>query len=152
MKSDALYRALIIALTAAIVLMIAVIACMIIFPPQGEKFTEFYVLGPDGKADNYPLKFRIGDARPVIAGIVNHEYRDVSYDLVVRLNDGVNVTRLYEENVNVAAGSVWEKMIELQPDRTGADMKIEFLLYADGNYTGPYRDLRLIVDVLQPLK
>ncbi len=44
----------------------------------------------------------------------------------------------------------WEKKIDLKPDLTGTGLKIELLLYADGNYTAPYRDLRLVVDVTQP--
>ncbi len=92
-----------------------------------------------------------GDTAPVIVGITNHEHRDMAYDLVVQLNDSVNVTRLYEENVSVVKDLTWEKKIELKPDVTGTNLKIELLLYTDGNYTAPYRDLRLFVNVTQPL-
>jgi uncharacterized membrane protein len=51
----------------------------------------------------------------------------------------------------VAAGLTWEKKIGLVPDLAGTGLKIELLLYADGNYTAPYRDLRLFADVAQPL-
>jgi len=38
-----------------------------------EPFTEFYILGPEGKADNYPTDYVLGENGTVIVGIVNHE-------------------------------------------------------------------------------
>lgn len=143
--------ALVVVLTLALLASVSFLAYAVLAPQPGEPFTGFYVLGPDGDAGNYPERMRLGDAAPVIVGITNHEHRDMAYDLVVLLNDSVNTSRLYEENVFVVNGQTWEKRIELKPDLTGTDLKIELLLYADGNYTAPYRDLRLFVDVTQPL-
>ncbi len=42
-------------------------------PYDNEAYTEFYLLGPDGKAANYPTKLTIGEVGTVITGIVNHE-------------------------------------------------------------------------------
>jgi uncharacterized membrane protein len=151
MAYDNLNRAIVLVLSLCILASVAFLLWAVLVPDKGEAFTEFYVLGPDGKAGDYPARMHPGDIAPVIAGIVNHEHRDMAYDLVVTLNDSVNVTRLYEENVTVTDGSTWEKMIELKPDLTGTGLKIELLLYANGNYTMPYRDLRLIVDVIPPL-
>ncbi|MDI6886174.1 MAG: DUF1616 domain-containing protein [archaeon] len=49
-------RLLTIILIISIVLAISMIAYVIITPKEGEKFTEFYVLGPGGNADDYPIK------------------------------------------------------------------------------------------------
>lgn len=151
MKNDALNRALVAALAAAILLSTLAIAFVAMAPAPGENFTEFYILGPDGRAGGYPVKYYLGDVKPVIVGIVNHEYRDVTYDLVLRLNDSVSMTTLHEEKVTVPDGHAWEKTIGLRPDRAGTDMRLEFLLYADGNHNAPYLDLRLTIDVLEPL-
>ncbi len=42
----------------------------------GERFTEFYILGLEGKADNYPDELTVGEEGRVILGIVNHEHED----------------------------------------------------------------------------
>ncbi len=146
-----LNMALIVILALAILTSVSAISYAILVPAHGEPFTEFYLLGPDGKAGDYPLKFHTGDTGSLIVGITSHEYRDVTYDLVVTLNDSVNTSRLYQENIALASGQTWEKSIELKPDLAGEHEKLEFLLYADGNYTAPYRDLHLWVDVKLPL-
>jgi len=140
-------KALTVILIASILLSIAALAYVIVVPKQGEKFTEFYILGPDGKADKYPTRFNLGDSKPVIVGIVNHEYRNVTYDLVVALNDTARVTNLHSEQVTLGDNQTWEKPIGLKPDRAGTNMELEFLLYADGNMTAPYRECHLWVNV-----
>jgi uncharacterized membrane protein len=79
-----------------------------------ERFSEFYLLGPEGKAEGYPVEFKMdaegrvyivkydqavkrrleveSELRPVeenmgrvILGIVNQEHEDVSYDIEVRI-------------------------------------------------------------------
>ena len=37
-------------------LALSVTVYVIITPKEGEKFTEFYVLGPGGMAEDYPIK------------------------------------------------------------------------------------------------
>ncbi len=142
---------IIVVLALVILVSISAIAYAILVPVHGEPFTEFYLLGPDGTAGDYPLKFHTGDTGSLIVGVTSHEYRDVTYDLVVTLNDSTNTSRLYEESLTLASGQTWEKRIELKPDLGGNHEKLEFLLYADGNYTAPYRDLHLWVDVTRPL-
>lgn len=144
-------RVLTVILLLSIIASIAVLAYVIAVPKQGEKFTEFYILGPNGKAENYPEYFRLGESKPVIVGVINHEYRNVTYDLVITLNDSNSITQLYSERLTIADNETWEKTIPITPDRTGTDMQVKFLLYADGNMTAPYRDLHLWVDVGKPL-
>ncbi|WP_148266566.1 DUF1616 domain-containing protein [Methanocella arvoryzae] len=140
-------RILTVILLISIVASILVLAYVFVVPKQGEKFTEFYILGPNGKAENYPTRFISGESKPVIVGIVNHEYRNVTYDLVVALNDSRQITRLYTQQVTIADNQTWERQIDIAPDRPGTSMKLEFLLYADGNMTAPYRDLHLWINV-----
>ncbi|HTX44109.1 MAG TPA: DUF1616 domain-containing protein, partial [Methanocella sp.] len=140
-------KVLTVILIASILLSVATLAYVVAVPKQGEKFTEFYILGPEGKADAYPTRFNLGDSKPVIVGIVNHEYRNVTYDLVVALNDTARVTGLHSEQVVLADNQTWEKPIDLVPDRPGTNMEMEFLLYADGNMTAPYRECHLWVNV-----
>jgi uncharacterized membrane protein len=140
-------KALTIILILSILLSIAMVAYVVAVPKQGEKFTEFYILGSGGKADNYPTNFHLNDTKPVIVGVANHEYRNVTYDLVISLNDSIRTTQLYTEQLTLADNQTLEKSINLTPDRTGTNMMMEFQLYADGNMTAPYRELHLWVNV-----
>ncbi len=140
-------KALTLILVFAIILSVATVAYVIAVPKQGEKFTEFYILGQNGKADGYPTKFNLGDSKPVIVGIGNHEYSNVTYDLVIAMNYTTSYHQIYTENITVANNQTWEKLINLTPDRTGTNMEMEFLLYANGNMTAPYRELHLWVNV-----
>lgn len=144
-------KALTIVLIISILLSLVAVAYVIVVPKQGEKFTEFYILGPNGKAEKYPTNFNLGDEKPVIIGVVNHEYRNVTYDLVVTLNDSTKVTTLHTEQLTLSDNQTWEKTIDLKPDREGTNMETQFLLYADGNMTAPYRELHLWINVTPSL-
>ncbi|MBC7107283.1 MAG: DUF1616 domain-containing protein [Methanomassiliicoccales archaeon] len=74
---------LVISIAASLVALVYVIAV----PKQGEKFTEFYILGPDGKAHNYPTNLTVGENATLIIGIANHEYREVNYAVEIWLVD-----------------------------------------------------------------
>jgi hypothetical protein len=63
-----------------------------------EHFTEFYILGDGGKADNYNTKYLLGQSGKVIVGVVNHEYRPVNYTPEMRLD---NKSLPLPENKNI---------------------------------------------------
>jgi uncharacterized membrane protein len=54
-------------------------------PRDGEHFTEFYVLGPEGQSTDYPHDLTVNQSSSVYLGIVNHEYRQVNYTIEVWL-------------------------------------------------------------------
>lgn len=72
-------RVLSVALIVAVIAAIGVTAYITVVPKEGEKFTEFYVLGPKGKAADYPTEFMAGTPQTVIIGIGNHEYKEITY-------------------------------------------------------------------------
>jgi uncharacterized membrane protein len=145
-----LEKALTLILIASILASAVAAAYVIMYPKQGEKFTEFYILGPGGKAAGYPLRFTVGEQKPVIVGIVNHEYRNVTYDLVVALNDGGNVTQLHSERFVLGDNETGERMINVTSGNAGTGMKADFLLYLDEDLTVPYRECYLWVNVTGP--
>jgi uncharacterized membrane protein len=75
----ALSIVLVIAILAAVVTTIYVIAV----PKEGEKFTEFYILGEKKMAADYPSTVITGSSYPMYIGIGNHEYRNVTYTVEV---------------------------------------------------------------------
>ncbi|MDV4344068.1 DUF1616 domain-containing protein [Methanoculleus sp. YWC-01] len=72
-------RVLSIVLVAVVLVAVATTVFIVAVPKEGEKFTEFYILGPKGKAADYPTEFMSGTPQTVILGIGNHEYRDITY-------------------------------------------------------------------------
>jgi len=78
-------RALTILLVIAILSSVVALAYVVAFPQQGEKFTEFYILGPEHNATGYPHNLTVGQNASVYIGIKNHEGRQVHYFVQVWL-------------------------------------------------------------------
>jgi uncharacterized membrane protein len=134
-------------LTGILIFSIALAIGMIFFvittPKIGERFTEFYILGPGGKAENYPSKLRINSPETILVGVVNHEFVPVNYTVQIVLNNET-LTDTWFSSVH---NQTWEKNMTFVPDKNGTDMKLEFLLFKEDNFTAPYRDLHLWVNV-----
>jgi uncharacterized membrane protein len=122
-----------------------------------EKFTEFYVLGFHGKAQDYPTEFIIDNHRissvrygtniydianeygKVTLGIVNHEQQKESYSLKLQL-DGEPVEINFEDArdnqsvpIELQSGEKWEQVIRFIPQHTGDKQKLELLLFKGSN-------------------
>ncbi len=92
-------RALTIILVLAILSSVIALTYVVAVPRDGEHFTEFYVLGPGGKATDYPSNLTVNQAGPVILGIANHEYRTVTYTIEVWLSNATyadNTTTVHQ--------------------------------------------------------
>lgn len=97
------------------------------FTPE-EKFSEFYILGANGKAADYPGEIKIGEIANVTVGIVNHEQKTSNYRVEVRINGVPNgEVRLLTLN-NEAK---WEDTLSFRPYSVGDNQKVEFLMYKD---------------------
>ena len=137
-------RILTVILIISIVVAIGMVVYVIVTPKQGEKFTEFYILGPGGKAADYPTTLQKGEEGLVIIGVVNHEYATVTYELKIQL-EGLLVG---DEILTLSHNETWERPFTFRPTQEGEDQKLEFLLFRAGqNETEPYRSLHLWVDV-----
>lgn len=88
-NSSRLDKALTVILVMAIITSVGTLAYVVTHPKQGEAFTEFYILGPGGLAEDYPTNLTVGENGTVIIGIVNHEHRNVTYYVQIWL---VNLT------------------------------------------------------------
>lgn len=81
-------------LIITIVIAVSSLIYVVITPKTGEQFTEFYILGSDGIADNYPRYVQVGESAEGIVGIINHEYKTVDYTVEIWL---INQTITYDE-------------------------------------------------------
>jgi len=112
--------------------------------PKVETFTEFYILGLDGKAIDYPKEIRVGEEGKIIAAIVNHEHEVVSYRVEVRIDEVKNneVGPFVLDNEQK-----WEGIVSFTPDKAGDNQKVTFFLYKSGEAEPCLEPLHLWIDV-----
>lgn len=134
-------------LVFSILLSVTTFIYVVITPKEGEHFTEFYILGSDGKADNYPTKYVLGEKGNIIVGIVNHEYRPVNYTMEIRLENKSIILPANLQHITLTHNQVWEEPVTFTPPFTGKNMKLDFLLFNETNNNLPYRNLHLWIDV-----
>jgi len=133
----------------SVVLVIAILGALgmlgyvIASPRVGEKFTEFYILGPGEEATDYPQEFNIGETYEVVLGIINHEHQEVSYLVEIRTAE----TLIGELGpVVLEHDQEWEREVSFTLVKSGDNQKVEFLLYKQGQ-NEVYRSLHLWVNV-----
>jgi uncharacterized membrane protein len=154
-------RALTIALVGAIAAAGAAIATAILAPPPSEPFTEFYLLGPNGTLSGYPTNLTVNESWSVIVGVVNHESASVNYTVrvdLVGIRMVYNATLGFNEtaeinrttwtwmNITVANGANWTEPYAFAIPSAGL-WRIQFLLFKDGEFSSPYRQVHLPITV-----
>ena len=135
-------RILSIILIISIIASLVMLVYVIVTPKQGEKFTEFYILGPKGMADDYQREINTGKPINLIVGVVNHEYSGINYTLYARIGN----TTYYEDKIRLLNNQTWQEPISFKINQTGTNLKLQFLLYRDDNNSAPYRDTHLWIN------
>lgn len=113
-----------------------------------DTYTEFYILGSEGNASDYPTNLTVDERAAVTVGVVNHEQQRMRYTIIVGSNERALTTR----TITVDKGQKWERPVSYsigQPGRT----RVRFLLYrgsVSSLETRPYRELRLWTNVSSP--
>ena len=127
--------------------------------PVEEKFTECGILGLERKASGYPVEFVLQGNRvtqvgyeddgdyirmvkenygKVIVQVNNHEQQDAEYHLEVRIEGTKTIMWLDSVEKDdsgqflLKQGEKWEKQIGFAPQAPGEKVKVEFVLYKDG--------------------
>ncbi|MCJ7792002.1 MAG: DUF1616 domain-containing protein [Dehalococcoidia bacterium] len=116
---------------------IGALGYVIAAPKVGEKFTEFYILGPEGKAEHYPEELKVGEEGRVIVGIVNHEQEQASYKVEVWIDGEKAKLRIGGEDrdeimVELENEEEWREEVSFVPQKAGEKQKVEFVLYKGG--------------------
>ena len=131
------------------VLLIAVVAAIGVavfltqLPPREEPFTEFYLLGNDGIAEDYLFDLRAGRGEPVIIGITNHEGGPASYvveiwaahETIVGSSNRTNVDSMDQigtVRADLLDGQTYEQPYQVTVSDTKTN-KVEFLLFKAGS-------------------
>jgi uncharacterized membrane protein len=169
-EASRLDRALSVILVISIVAAAATTVYVIVVPKEGEHFTEFYILGPGGKAADYPTDFPAGSIQTVIIGVGNHEYRNITYTIETLLLNQTFDTRTNTSTIH--AVEPLERFSLTVPHNETREViwnftvastdynRLEFLLFnetvPDDSVTGSdrinasYRDLHLWIRVRPP--
>ena len=116
--------------------------------PQ-DRFTEFYMLGKAGLAENFPRTAVLGELTSVNIGIHNEEQQAKTYHIEIIHNDvWTSETTLLQtiEGIQLAAGHTWQEAVAWQMREAGSDQQVSIYLFIEGQ-DEPYRELRLWLDV-----
>lgn len=170
-EGTTLDRALSVVLLVSIVAAAGALVFVIAVPKEGERFTEFYILGAKGKAADYPSDLVVGKAGSVTVGIGNHEYRNVTYTAEIwfanaSFDQETNTSAIDRMEladrftVTLLHNSTYHGVRNFTPPGTGYN-QVTFLLWNDtsppaGTLTGmdrvnaSYRDLHLWVRIREP--
>ena len=119
------YRTLFLVATLVVVLVVASPALGVIVPFEGgsERFSEFWLLGPDHMAEDYPSNVGAGEDYSVFVGVGNHMSSSEYYRVYVKLSNGTeflpdidgdvpsSLPPVYEYRFFVGDGGVWESPV-----------------------------------------
>ncbi len=148
-KSD---RLLSVILIVCIIIAASLMIYAIFIPRQGEHFTEFYILGANHLASDYPMNLSTGENATVILGVINHEnafrYYSVevwlsnqttTYNTTTQANETTYHNLWFIDKIDLSLSplpidleetttSQWEYNYTFHINRTGS-FKVVFLLY-----------------------
>jgi uncharacterized membrane protein len=138
-------RLLSIMLALSVIAVVGAFIYAIVKPQVGERFTEFYILGSEGLAENYPRRGTVGQPLTVTVGIANQEAVPSGYQVYV-ISDELLIGE--SGPVHLEPGATDERPVSFTPLAAGDDVEVLFYLYRDG-VEGPYRSLRLWLKVTE---
>lgn len=152
------------ALIASLLLFSATVAYAAVAPPQGQRFTEFYVDSENVTGDTqsmYPAQYTPNEGGSVPVVVANHERTETDYTVVAllqRVDRNGSTTRVIEEeqlvtrSASIPAGENRTISLSVSPTMEGSDLRMALLLYRNDPPSSPtietaYRHLTLPVDV-----
>lgn len=142
---NAFNKGLTIVIAIAIIVAIGGLTFMVTSSQANETYTEFYILGPNGKAENYPRQLLFNEPAEVILTVINHEQQPSSYQIEIKMQDIIYDT---VETGILSDGQKYEKRISITPKEKGESQKIEFWLYMNESDVAYFeKPLYLYVDV-----
>ncbi len=136
-------------LIKTMIIAILIVSAMLIYAKvttEPEKFTAFYILGANGKAENYLTDVSVGSPSTILVGIENYEHTKVNYTLRVSLGGKT----LREDQIILDHESKWLSNVTFIPELTSSiafadanKSKLEFQLLKDNK---SYRSVHLLIN------
>ncbi len=140
---DKIDRVLYAALFVVVIGALSTLGYVIAQPKNQESFTDFYMLGPEGKMENYPRQVSLNGQATVTLAIENHERQAESYTVQV-IFAGEQTGTIGP--LNLENEQKWTDEVKLTPSQEGPGQPVELLLYKGSSPTA-YLTLRLWLDV-----
>jgi uncharacterized membrane protein len=156
------------ALVLAILICIVIAVFVLTVPREGETYTEFFILGENRTAADYPNLIVPGQEYSMYVGVVNHEYREIHYTietwlLLTEFDNATNRSRIIAMDPSdrlsftLAHNETTIVPYQLSVKKAGYN-RVEFLLFKDSEYSpeltgsdrinASYRDLHLTITTL----
>jgi uncharacterized membrane protein len=143
-------RRTLLVMAAALIFALLTAAWIFLVPSPSQYMTEFYMLGPEGKAENFPREASLGQPITVTLGLTNRERSSMTYRVELWQVDPLEGTHrqvvAYSSVLSLDVGQTLQWSQTWQPAWSGQDQQFEFLLYASNN-PEPYRQLVLWMNI-----
>jgi len=168
-RKSIISRTLTVILVLLILAGLSSLAYYVANPRQTEYFSEFYILGFEGKAENYPKEFTMsggqiiriyygsgtdhavdGQDAKVTLGVSNQEKTAAVYWLSASINgEAINLNNSpIIGPIDLDPGQKLDQIVRFTPLTVGRDQIVEFFLY-EGRQDQLKDRLRLHIDVLE---
>jgi uncharacterized membrane protein len=119
------YRTLFVVVTLELALIVAspMLAMVVSFGVSSEQFSEFWLLGPNHVAEDFPFNVSAGEMYSVFVGVGNHMGSSEYYRVYVKVRNGSkslpdgkgglpsSLSPVYEYRFFVGADEVWESPV-----------------------------------------
>jgi hypothetical protein len=118
------YHTLFLVVTLGLILVAASPMLSLVVPEvSSERFSEFWLLGPDHMADGYPFSVGVGEEYTAFVGVANHMSASEYYIVYVKFGNGTeyltdvdggmasSLSPLYEFRFFVGDGEAWESSV-----------------------------------------
>jgi|GEM_PF-331054 len=108
-------------------------------------YTEFHASLMKGEDGSDFSSLQAGTTLTALAEIINHEGRDINYTLRLAAGDAI----LFSENMLLGNNESWKGPVDCAIDKTGSHQKLDLLLFKDGDFSEPYLEDHIWVDVME---
>lgn len=136
-------RRLITMLAATLLLAGLATTWIVVVPADADFMTEFYILGKDGLAEDYPRSTLVDDPFMLTIGVTNLEREPATYWIIIKVGDRMIGNM---EPFTLGIGGTWRGQLSLAMPDAGDNQRIDLFLGRE-DYSFPYRSLRLWMDV-----
>ena len=125
-----------------VILSISMTTYAVIKPKPSDNFTEFYILGADGKMSNYPTILNTNENASLTIRVANHEDSSTSYLVVTKYNG----TIINENNISLKDGQIISLPSNFSAGNPGTK-EVEYLLYKEPDLQNVYSYLHFWIKV-----